>query len=94
MARVDTHQLIKNFIASGTSEKQAEMFIDAATIIAKEEIDALKKDHPNLATKTDLLELKSELKAEIKDIKIDLLKWMIPFFLTIIGLIITAFFKH
>jgi len=44
--------------------------------------------------KAEILEVKTELKAEIKDTKIDLLKWMIPFFLTIIGLIITAFFKH
>jgi hypothetical protein len=84
MARVDTHQLIKNFIASGTSEKQAEIFINAATVIAENEINLLKKDHSNLATKNDLLELKSELKAEMKDIKIDLLKWIIPLFLTIL----------
>lgn len=40
------------------------------------------------------LATKHDLKLAILELKTDLLKWMIPFFLTIIGLIITAFFKH
>jgi DNA-binding transcriptional regulator GbsR (MarR family) len=104
MARVDTHQLIKNFIASGTTEKQAEIFIDAATIIAKDEIDFLKKDYSNLATENNLFEIKSNLKKDISDIKSDIselkirMNWLksisIGTFLMLLGSIVTMLFKH
>ena len=45
-------------------------------------------------SKNDEVVTKNDLKIAILELKSDLLKWMIPFFLTIIGLIITAFFKH
>jgi DNA-binding transcriptional regulator GbsR (MarR family) len=101
MARVDTHRLIKNFVASGTTEKQAEIFIDAATIIAKDEINFLKKDYSNLATEHSLFEIKSDLKKDISDIKSDiseLKNWLksisIGTFLMLLGSIVTMLFKH
>ena len=45
-------------------------------------------------TENNKLATKNDLRLAILELKSDLLKWMIPFFLTIIGLIITAFFKH
>jgi hypothetical protein len=50
-------------------------------------VDAINNQNTELVTKNDL-------NIAILELKTDLLKWMIPFFLTIIGLIITAFFKH
>lgn len=104
MARVDTHRLIKNFVASGTTEKQAEIFIDAATIIAKDEIDFFKKDYSNLATENSLSEIKSDLKKDISDIKSDIselktsMNWLksisIGTFLMLLGSIVTMLFKH
>lgn len=107
MARVDTHQLIKNFIASGTTEKQAEIFIDAATIIVKEEIDYLKKDYSNLATKDDLFEIKTELKNDISNLEHGILeikseiksintniKWIMAIILLIAGILLKNTFIH
>jgi DNA-binding transcriptional regulator GbsR (MarR family) len=104
MARLDTHRLIKNFVASGTTKKQAEIFIDAATIIAKDEIDFLKKDYSNLATENSLSEIKSNLKKDISDIKSDVaelktsMNWLksisIGTFLMLLGSIVTILFKH
>ncbi len=83
MAILNTHAVVKKFTQHGFTEEHAELIVDA-----------INDQSDQLATKNDLALLKAELREEIKDIKIDLLKWMIPFFLTIIGLIITAFFKH
>jgi len=104
MARVDTHELIKNFTAAGTSEKQAEVFIKAATIIAENEINLLKKDYSNLATEKSLSEIKSDLKKDISDIKSDVaelktsMNWLksisIGTFLMLLGSIVTILFKH
>lgn len=44
--------------------------------------------------KNNKLATKNDLRLAILELKSDLLKWMIPFFLTIIGLIITEFLKH
>ncbi|MBM3467725.1 MAG: hypothetical protein FJX70_07870 [Alphaproteobacteria bacterium] len=94
MAILNTHAVVKKFTQHGFTEEHAELIVDA--INDQSDQLATKNDLAMLKTelKAEILEVKTELKAEIKDTKIDLLKWMIPFFLTIIGLIITAFFKH
>lgn len=94
MAILNTHAVVKKFTQHGFTEEHAELIVDA--INDQSDQLATKNDLAMLKTelKSEILEIKSELREEIKDIKIDLLKWMIPFFLTIIGLIITAFFKH
>lgn len=104
MANMDTHAIIKDFITSGIPEKQAEMIVAKVITIAKNEVNSLGKEQLNLATKIDLNEVKSELKLEIekvrleiRDIKIDILKWIIPLFLTVllsdIGIIGTFLLK-
>jgi hypothetical protein len=94
MAILNTHAVVKKFTQHGFTEEHAELIVDA--INDQSDQLATKNDLAMLKTEINakIIEIKSELKEEIKDIKIDLLKWMIPFFLTIIGLIITAFFKH
>ncbi len=91
MAFVNTNTRINQFIEHGFTKEQAEFLVEE---IANEDSTKIKIDieviKRTMATKEDL----EKLRTEIKDIKIELLKWMIPFFLTIIGLIITAFFKH
>ena len=51
----------------------------------------LKTDIADL--RTDMADLKTELKSDVSRVKTDILQWMIPFFLAIIGLIISSFFK-
>jgi hypothetical protein len=101
MAILNTHAVVKKFTQHGFTEEHAELIVDA--INDQSDQLATKNDLIMLKTelKANITEIKAELKGdisslkeEIKEIKIDLLKWMIPFFLTIIGLIITAFFKH
>jgi hypothetical protein len=57
---------------------------DVATL--KQEVDNIKE---NMATHADLNALKQEMKAEINQVKYDILKWMIPLMMTIIALIIS-----
>jgi hypothetical protein len=94
MAILNTHAVVKKFTQHGFTEEHAELIVDA--INDQSDQLATKNDVAMLKTEINakIVEIKSELREEIKDIKIDLLKWMIPFFLTIIGLITTAFFKH
>lgn len=101
MAILNTHAVVKKFTQHGFTEEHAELIVD--TINDQSDQLATKNDLAMLKTeiKADIIEVKTDLKKDISDIKSDLaeiktdiLKWMIPFFLTIIGLIITAFFKH
>lgn len=97
MALLNTHTTVKNFIKHGFSEEQAEVIVEA-----------INDQNTQLVTKNDLniaiLELKTELKSDISElrvsiaeVKIDILKWILPFVATntlaIIGLIITAFWR-
>ena len=63
----DTHQFVKNLTESGFTEQQAEA-------LAKEQVQLL---NGNLATKVDILAVKTELEAKIEAAKVDLLKWMV-----------------
>jgi hypothetical protein len=84
MAFVNTNTRINQFIKHGFTKEQAEFLVEE---IANEDLTKIKIDveviKRTMVTKSDLAEMKT-----------DILKWMIPFFLTIIGLIMTAFFKH
>ena len=65
----DTHRFVKRLTASGFTEKQAET-------LAEEHVALL---NANLATKTDIAEVKAEIeavKAEIEAVKADLVKWL------------------
>lgn len=71
----DTHNLVKHLKKSGLNEKQAEGVVHAIS-------ESGQFDMANLATKTDLME-----------VKYDIIKWIIPFLVTIIGLIISLMFQ-
>lgn len=94
MANMDTHAIIEDFITSGIPKKQAEMIVAKVITIAKNEVDSLGKEQLNLATKPDI----EKIRLEIRDSKIDILKWIIPLFLTVllsdIGIIGTLLLKH
>ena len=93
MANIDTHAIIKDFITSGISEPQAEMIVAKVIAIAKNEIDSVEKQRPNLVTNTDLFQVRSELKTEIVEIKRDI-KWGMALLGVICGLLIKiAFFN-
>ncbi len=66
---LDTHAVVKDLMANGFSGEQAE----AVTRAVRE---AQNIDLSNLATKTDIAEVRAELKAGIADLKADILKWM------------------
>lgn len=82
MALLDTHEQIEELIASGMKKKQAEILIRAVN-----------KSSNELVTKNDLAILKSDLELTIVKQKIEILKWIVPMFLTNLLLIIGLWFK-
>lgn len=84
MTTIDTYKNIQILIKAGASEKLAKAISDTQIALYDGQLDEIKK---TMVTKADLAELKSDLKLEIRDIKIDILKWMLPFLVTIIGII-------
>jgi len=46
-----------------------------------------------LATKEELLKMKSELEAKISETKVDLIKWMFAFWVTLVLMIVGIYFK-
>ena len=97
MALLNTHTTVKNFIKHGFSEEQAEVIVEA---INDQNTQLVTKNDLNIAIlelKNDLKSDISELKVSIAEVKIDILKWILPFVATntlaIIGLIITAFWR-
>jgi len=108
MTIINTHILVKDFVAHGFTKDQAEFMTDIFN-------QYITKDHfiemqQNLVTKDDLRVATTELKidiavikqtmatkADIAEIKSDILKWIIPFFATttlaIIGLIASLIIK-
>lgn len=69
MKNLAVHTTIKDFIATGMTEQQAEKIVTDLITIVKDEIISLEKDRLNLATKTDIADLKTELKIDIADFK-------------------------
>lgn len=69
----DTHKFVKQLEAAGASPQLAEAFVTAQKEILSDALDS------TLATRAGLLEVKTELKADIAAVKADLgtLKWMI-----------------
>ena len=93
----DTHKYIKSLQESGFNEKQAEMLVksllesrdfDLSILATREQVaridGKIDKVESNLEQK--IIELKSELKESISSIKHDMLKWIVPMMLTIIGI--------
>ena len=81
MASLDTHSIITELIASGTSEKQAEVFVSRFAV--KEELHSVEKDQAQLATKMDIVKLESK----IDNININM-KWQSAAILLVLGLLL------
>ncbi|MEN8839938.1 hypothetical protein [Planktotalea arctica] len=77
--KFDTHAEFTKLVASGLPEKQAEAVVD---LQARNQItnfvtpEGLREFGENLATKSDLAEVRSELKGDIAEVRTDL-KWII-----------------
>ena len=70
-ATLDTLRLAKRFRDAGASDQLAEVFADVL-------LEAREADLSQLATKSDLAMLKTDLKSEIAELKADIFKWLVP----------------
>ncbi len=86
----DSHQFVRNLTASGFTERQAEA-------LANEQVQLL---NGNLATKTDLASIQTNLEAKLAGVKADLevkianvqanlLKWMFAALIAQTGVVVT-----
>lgn len=83
----DTHHHIKELVKSGFKEKQAE-------VIVKGMLQSREHDFSQAATKEFVEATKNELKADIVTSQNNILKWIIPLFLTNIGMVIAIILKY
>jgi hypothetical protein len=67
MITLDTHAIVKDLVASGVPEKQAEVFV--AKFVPKEQLGDLDE---RVATKADIVEVRSELKSDIIELRSEL----------------------
>jgi hypothetical protein len=104
MARIDTHQLVKDLIECGFPEKASEVlgkafFIsnNSESFVTKEQFGHLEKEQGDIktelavikqtmATKTDIAELRTELKS-------DMFKGIISLLIVMVTLIVPLWFK-
>jgi hypothetical protein len=82
----NTHEYIKALMKVGVKEKQAE-------VIVKGLLESREYDFAKLATKEQLDSIRNELKVDIATSHANILKLVIPLFLTIIGMVATILFK-
>ncbi len=92
MDRVDTHQLIQELMEGGLPQKPSEIigkaFLNSSNnnenYVTKEQFSHLEKEQSDI--KTDLAVIKQTMatKTDISEVKSDILKWMIPLFLTVL----------
>ncbi|MYF71254.1 MAG: DUF1640 domain-containing protein [Proteobacteria bacterium] len=75
----DTHRFVKNLTASGFTVAQAEA-------LAHEQIHLLEA---NLATKSDLAAVKSDLEVRIEKVRADLARWMLTGWVAQTGVLAT-----
>lgn len=72
---MDTHRVVKRLKEAGFTDTQAEVVTDIVR-------DAREMDRDDLVTKaflrSELTEVKSELRSEIQNLKADLFKWLLP----------------
>ena len=96
MTTIDTHALFKELIASGMPKRQAEIISHAVLgihdidkVTTKEQFTFLEKE---MATKVDLMKLKTELKSEIMEVKTEIIgiqrdiKWIMILLVAILGI--------
>lgn len=75
MALIHTHLIVKELIDAGTSEKEAEVLVKRFTV--REEISYSKNE---LATKAEIYELRSDIKA--------IIKWLMAIILVLVGILL------
>ena len=75
----DSHRFVKSLTASGFTEAQAEA-------LAHEQIHLLEA---NLATKSDLAAVKSDLEVRIEKVRADLARWMLTGWVAQTGVLAT-----
>jgi CRISPR/Cas system type I-B associated protein Csh2 (Cas7 group RAMP superfamily) len=66
MKNLAVHTAIKDFIATGMTEQQAEKIVTDIITIAKDEVSSSVKDQSDLVTKNDLKVALSDFKSELK----------------------------
>lgn len=107
--KVDIAEIKENMVTKVEFKSELNIIESKFTAIHKDIVDikeyisdikenmVMKED---VATKSDLMAIKSEfaslrneLKADIATIKFDIIKWMIPCFLTMIGFMIAVYLK-
>lgn len=71
-ATVDTHREVKNLMGAGFEESQAEAVV--GTVMAGRAGLATKEDIGLLRADLDLL--RAEVRADMRELKIDLIKWL------------------
>lgn len=90
MQSFDTHKFIKMIQNAGLKEKEAEAIVEVL-------VQSRSFDLANLASKEQLEHVRQVLEANLSEkihaSVITMLKWMLPFLLTIIGLIVTLLLK-
>lgn len=104
MARIDRHQLVKDLIEGGLSDKLSEILGKAffsnnniENLVTREQFVHLEKDQSDIktdlavikqtmATKTDIAELRTELKS-------DIFKAIISILIALVALIVPLWFK-
>lgn len=107
MTTVNTHKLFKELVATGLAQNTSEVIstaiLDSRTIgnfATKEQVDILEKEQSDIKTdlaliKTDIANIKQTMttRTDLAELKIDLLKWIMPMFITIMGAIIALLVK-
>lgn len=97
----DSHELYNNLIHGGFNDKQANAIVQSIVKVNFQDISHLATKEQLENTKIDLKKdnelLRQELKADIANIKFDILKWILPFVLSntiaILGIIVALFFR-
>lgn len=79
-----------NALKQKLGEKEAEELVSFVRSTVEEKFDEATE---NLATKLDLADVRNELKQDISQAKVDMIKWFVAFFITIILLIVGLYFK-
>ena len=98
----DTHKFIKHIKSAGFDEKQAEAIVetiaesreyDFSKLATKEQFELV--DQKIEFVKQQMQEMKQQMatKEDLHKLEAGLLKWLIPFIFSVLGILITVVFK-
>jgi hypothetical protein len=80
------YDLLSSHLGKETAE-------NLTTFIEEKIKDEVKNTSQTVATKEDLLKLKSDLESKISDTKVDLIKWIFAFWMTLALMVIGLYLK-